>query len=58
MIMFERMIFVTLVAIAMLGMQACFSSSTEQTASTVPSCSQGQIDCKSETTKSSWGFFF
>jgi hypothetical protein len=56
--MFKRIIFATLVAAAMLGMQACFSSSTEQSASTVPACSQGETNCQSATTKSSWGFFF
>jgi outer membrane biogenesis lipoprotein LolB len=56
--MFMRIIFATLVAVATLGLQACSTSSTEQTASTVPACSQGQTNCQSETTKSSWGFFF
>jgi hypothetical protein len=56
--MFKRIIFASLVAVATLGMQACFSSSTEQSGSTVPTCSQGETNCQSTTTKSSWGFFF
>ena len=55
--MFKRMIFAALVAIATLGMQACFSSS-EQSAATTPTCQQGATNCQSATTKSSWGFFF
>ena len=55
--MLKRIIFAIWVAIATIGMQACFSSSTEQSAST-PACSQGETNCKSATTKSSWGFFF
>jgi hypothetical protein len=56
--MLKRIIFAIWVAIATLGMQACFSSSTEQSTSTAPACSQGETTCKSATTKSSWGFFF
>jgi hypothetical protein len=56
--MFKRMIFAALVAIATLGMQACFSSSSEQSAATAPNCPQGATNCQSATTKSSWGFFF
>ena len=56
--MFKRFIFATLFAAATLGLQACATTSTEQTASTVPTCGQGQTNCQSESTKSSWGFFF
>jgi hypothetical protein len=56
--MLKRLILATVIAAATLGMQACATSSTEQTASTVPTCAQGQTDCQSQTTKSSWGFFF
>ena len=56
--MFKRIIFATLVTAATFGMQACFSSSTEPSASTIPACSQGETNCQSTTTKSSWGFFF
>ncbi len=56
--MFKRLIFATVIAAATLGLQACATSSTEQTAATVPTCAQGQTNCQSETTKSSWGFFF
>jgi hypothetical protein len=56
--MFKRLILAIVIAAATLGMQACVTSSTEQTASTAPTCAQGQTDCQSESTKSSWGFFF
>lgn len=56
--MFKRLIIATVFAAATLGLQACATTSTEETASTVPTCAQGQTDCRSESTKSSWGFFF
>ena len=56
--MFKRLVFATLFIATTLGMQACATSSTEQSAATVPTCAQGQTDCQSQTTKSSWGFFF
>jgi hypothetical protein len=56
--MLKRLIFATVIAAATLGLQACATTSTEQTASSVPTCAQGQTDCQSESTKSSWGFFF
>jgi hypothetical protein len=56
--MSKRLILAIVIAAARLGMQACATSSTQQTASTVPTCAQGQTDCQSESTKSSWDFSF
>jgi hypothetical protein len=50
----------TAIAFAMLGMQACFSSSSTQQASATPAgCDAQGNNCQTTTTtRSSWGFFF
>jgi len=54
----SKALILSLLAFAMLGMQACFESSSSGQAASPPVCDAQGNNCQSTTTKSSWGFFF